>query len=295
MRKLGFVRLKCEACLYYWENNDGKVITGIHVDDFLAIGSTKDTNDHFKEQLKSVWTISDLGTPQHIVGMAVTWEREEQQVSLLQTILINCLISQYGQSDASPLAVPMEPGLKLCRINRLKLSQEEVKKLLQIPYCNLVGGLLWLAISTRPDIQYAVQQLLQFLDCYTYIHWNAAIQVVRYLKGTCDLQLCLGRKRVKLLGFTDSDWANCLDTCRSVGGYAWSLGTRLISWALRKQKTVAASLCEAEYMVAFEAAQECIWLQMVLTALGYSQDTPTMILCNNNSAINLSEDLMLHS
>lgn len=296
MRKIGFTRLKSEACLYYRQTNHGIVITGIHVDDFLSIASTKDANDHFKDQLKRTWVISDLGTPKHIVGMAVNWDRDQKQVHLSQTTLIDRMISQYGQQDASPLSVPMDPGLKLRRVDKTKLTTEELEKIARIPYRNLVGGLLWLAISTRPDIQYAVQQLSQFLDCYTSTHWHAAIRVLRYLKGTRTLRLRLGGDApINLIGFTDSDWANCLDTRRSVGGYAWSLGSGLISWCTRKQRTVAASSCEAEYMAAFEAAQEGIWLRMVLTALGHSTGEATTILCDNNSAINLSEDPLLHS
>lgn len=190
----------------------------------------------------------------------------------------------------------MEPGLKLRRTDHSKLTQEERDNIAKIPYRRLVGGLIWLAISSRPDIQYAVQQLSQYFDSYSITHWNAAIRVVRYLKGTRDIRLCLGGSfPIFLAGFTDSDWANCLDTRRSVGGYAWSLGSGIISWASQKQKTVAASSCEAEYMAAFEAVQECVWLRTLLQAIGYPANNATTIMCDNNAAINLSEDPMLHS
>ena len=147
----------------------------------------------------------------------------------------------------------------------------------------------------QPDITYAVQQLSQFLDSYMYAHWNAAIRVVRYLKGTWDLKLTLGsHKPIELLGLTDSDWANCLDTRRSIGGYSFTLGSGLISWTARKQKTVATSSCKAEYTAAFEAAKESIWLRNLLINIGFPQKSPTTILCDNNAAINLSEDLSLH-
>ena len=106
---------------------------------------------------------------------------------------------------------------------------------------------------------YAVQQLSQYLDSYSFIHWNAAVRVVRYLKGTWDLCLTLGgNNKIKLSGYTDSDWANCLDTCRSIGGYCYSLGSGLISWNAKKQKTVAASSCKAEYVAASESTKEVL-------------------------------------
>ena len=69
----------------------------------------------------------------------------------------------------------------------------------------------------------------------------------------------------------------------------------MISWNAKKQKTVAASSCEAEYIAAFEAAHEGIWLHTLLAGIHISMPAPTIILCDNNSAINLSEDPLLHA
>ena len=97
------------------------------------------------------------------------------------------------------------------------------------------------------------------------------------------------------MGYTDSDWANCLDMRRSIGGYCYSLGSGLISWNAKKQKTVAASSCEAEYVAASESTKEAIWIRSLLEGINFKQVEPTTINCDNNSAINLSEDPSLHS
>ncbi len=118
---------------------------------------------------------------------------------------------------------------------------------------------------------------------------------MRYLKGTSELKLVLGgTDKIELTGFTDSDWANCLDTRRSVGGYAFSLGSGMISWACQKQKTVASSSCEAEYTAAYESCKEAVWLRSLLTGIDLAPTRATTILCDNNAAINLSEDPSLH-
>ena len=73
------------------------------------------------------------------------------------------------------------------------------------------------------------------------------------------------------------------------------LGSGVISWQAHKHKMVAAFSCEAEYVAAFEACKEVIWLRTLLGAIGYQSQKPTNLLCNNNAAINLSEDPLLHN
>lgn len=190
----------------------------------------------------------------------------------------------------------MDSGLKLCQPEKGSLSSIDQGQLGELPYHSLVGCLIYFSVGTCPDITYAVQQLSQFLNNFSFTHWNAAIQVVHYLKGAHDLYLRLGGDQPILLrGFTDSDWANCLDTRRSVGGYLFSLGSVVILWSSRKQKTVATLSCEVEYMAAFESSKEAIWLCTLLSEIGMAPAGPTMILCNKNVAIVLLNNPLLHS
>jgi len=110
-----------------------------------------------------------------------------------------------------------------------------------------------------------------------------------------QLKLCFSRtNQISLLGFTDSGWVNCLDTWRSIGGHMYTLGLGIVSWQVRKQKTMAASSCEAEYTAAFKVSKEGIWLHTLLNGINHTTTTLTTICCNNNAAINLSEDPALH-
>lgn len=292
----GFTRLTSESCIYFRCQTSGTVIACVHVDDFASIANPPSENKRFKEEMKSIWTISDLGEAKFVVGISIARNRLTNTVQLSQTALIDKIIKIFGQTDAHPVSTPMEPGLKLRRPNMSAMPWQDKENLSKLPYRSLVGCLIYLTVGTRPDIAYAVQQLSQFLDNYSYAHWNAAIRVVRYLKGTRDLKLTLGgNPNVKLIGFTDSDWANCLDTRRSVGGYAFSLGSGIISWSSRKQKTVATSSCEAEYTAAFEASKEAVWLRALLAEINHEQTSPTTILCDNNAAITISKDPTLHN
>lgn len=198
--------------------------------------------------------------------------------------------------DAYPLSTPMDPNVTLSRSPASKLSAEDLDEVRRLPYRSLVGCLMYLAIGTRPDIAHAVQVLSQFLDCYTRIHWNAGLHVIRYLLGTRHLKLHLGgRQEAHLIGFTDASFASCPDTRRSNSAYCFSLGAGMVSWSARKQKTVALSTCDAEYIALAEGSREVVWLRNLLSGLDLAQIDPTPILCDNAAAIVLAGDPSFHS
>ena len=89
-----------------------------------------------------------------------------------------------------------------------------------------------------------------------------------YLKGTKELHLRLGGEEIDLAGFTDSSWGDCLDGYKSSMGYCYTLGGGIVSWSAKKQKVVATSSTEAEYIAASEACKEGLWLRTMLSLLG---------------------------
>jgi hypothetical protein len=68
-------------------------------------------------------------------------------------------------------------------------------------------------------------------------------------------------------GFTDADWAECLDDRRSTGGFAIFLGSNLVSWSARKQPMISRSSTEAEYKAIANATTEIMWIQTYLVKL----------------------------
>ena len=91
-----------------------------------------------------------------------------------------------------------------------QLDDVECKHLTNIPYRSLVGSLMYIASGTHPDIAFAVSKLSCFLDCYHEAPWQAAIQVVRYLKDTRMFLLRLGGTSSLLIGYCDSDMLTIL-------------------------------------------------------------------------------------
>ena len=184
--------------------------------------------------------------------------------------MIDRIVAEFGQTDAYPVSTPMVENANsfLTRPPADEiLSEEEKTSLAKLPYRSLIGQLLYPSLGSRPDISFAVQKLSKFLDCYRRSHWDAAIRIIRYLKGTRELHLWLGGENIDLRGFTDSSWGDCLDGRKSSMGYCYTLGGGLVSWSAKKQKVVATSSTEAEYITASEACKEGLWLRTMLSLM----------------------------
>jgi hypothetical protein len=293
----GFERMDCEWCVYRRERPTGMIIFAVHVDDILCAASSLDEIDRFKADLRSQWDISDLGPAKFALGIAITRDLEKRTIAISQTALIDRVINQFGQVDAHPVDTPMVTGLQLRRPDKAAYTPPEVEAWAKrTPYRSLVGSLMYIAIGTRPDIAYAVGRLASYLDCYRPEHWEAAIRVLKYLKGTRLLSLVLGGTHpLQLIGYSDSDYANCVDTSRSIGGYCFSLGAGAIAWSSRKQRTVSDSSCYAEYIALHDASHEEVFLRELLSGLRLLPSEASKLYCDNDAASQLTEDHMWHS
>ena len=119
---------------------------------------------------------------------------------------------------------------------------------------------MYLALNTRPDISYAVGVLARFNSYPTYRSCKAIIRLLLYLRHTQTRGIQFRGDELNLFGYSDADWAGDLDTRRSTTGYVIYAAGGPIAWQSKLQTIVAVSTMEAEYMAAFGAIQELIWL-----------------------------------
>ncbi|XP_073153875.1 secreted RxLR effector protein 161-like [Henckelia pumila] len=176
-----------------------------------------------------------------------------------------------------------------------KLQQnDEAKKANAKIYRSLVGSLMYLT-NTRPDIVHSVNVISRFMSDPSQIHFSAAKRILRFLQGTKNHGIKYTREDDNsLIGYTDSDWAGSIDDRKSTSGYVLCIGTKPIFWSSKKQKTVALSSVEAEYIAATDAACEAIWLRRILKNLEQESKSPTKIFCDNMSAIAMTKNPVFH-
>ena len=124
-----------------------------------------------------------------------------------------------------------------------------------LEYRQLVGALIFL-VNTLPDVCFAMKTLSQHMVEPHNIHWVGAKKLLRYLWGTIDHGLRYTARSMTLLGYTYVDWAGSVVDHKSTSGCCFTLG----SASSRKQKSVALSTAEAEYIAACMACCEATWL-----------------------------------
>ena len=144
------------------------------------------------------------------------------------------ILTKMDMDNCKPVKTAVDPG------NRLVKATEDEDVLDQQSYQSLVGSLMYLATSTRPDIAYAVGTLARFCSKPNQSHWTAAKCVLRYLKGTSNFGILFrGNDTSAPVGYSDADWA---EDRNSISGYIFCIAGGPVSWRSKKQATVSFQL-----------------------------------------------------
>ena len=250
----------------------------ILTDDELLILSCKD-------DLAKEFEMKDLGLLHYFLGLEI-WQRNDglfvSQGKYAREILV-----KFNMHGCKPIDTPIPGGWRKEDATSTEVVDATV-------YRQLVGSLMYL-VNTRPDICYTVNQLSQAMVKPTKLFWKAGKHVLCYLIGTSGYGLWYKQEDVvKLCGFTDADWAGSQTDRKRTSGGIFNIGSTIVSWYNRKQRSVALSSVEAKYMVASLAACEAIWMRKILVGLFGSYLEPTVIYCDNQSCIKLSANPVFH-
>jgi hypothetical protein len=282
----GFRRSKSEPTLYIkTQGQYDTLIVSLYVDDLIYTGNNITLINGFKEDMMKTFEMTDLGLMNYFLGIEV--KQEEQGIFICQKKYTKALLDKFKMNDCKPVATPLVTNEKLQKDDGSPEADAT-------RYRSLIGSLLYLT-ATRPDIMYATSLLSRFMQKPSQIHLGAGKRILRYLQGTKEYGMWYkSMNNSKLLGYTDSDWAGSLDDMKSTSGYAFSLGSGFFSWACKKQATVAQSTAEAEYVAAAEATSQSIWLRRILGDMGEQEDEPTIIYCDNKSAIAMTKNPVHH-
>jgi hypothetical protein len=244
-----------------------------------------------KENLCTEWEVTDLGEPAKIVDIEIT--RKERSITISQECYIDAILEKEGMQCTNPVAMPMDPN------DLLEPNPDGNEGDRSNSYGCALSELQFLANATRPDISYAVNRLAAYTANPSLQHTGALKRILCYLKGTKSYGITYSgtphkNRNMNLFhGYTNAAYANS-DGHKSTTGYVYLVGGGVITWMSKKQSVVAMSLTDAEYVALSEAGRKACWLRSLYQELGYTQEQPTQIRCDNNGAIAMTQNLQFH-
>lgn len=291
----GGCRNEADPCLYVFGKNEKRVIMIIYVDDIILVSKELREMNIVKCKLKSEFEITDLGQITDILGIHVEREGEIGSIKLSQEKYIDELLKKFNMNSAKTVSTPIGLNIKITKDLEPK-NDEEREQMKNRPYRELVGGLIYLANATRPDIVYAANTLSRFCSDPGEEHWHLAKRVLQYIKGTKSYGIKYMRNKQKLVAYTDSDWAGDVEDRRSQSGSVLTLAGGAVTWKSKKQPTVSLSTMEAEYIALSEVSKEIIYLKRLLIHMQFNRfvESPVCVFCDNQSAIELAKNAVYH-
>ena len=276
VKQFGLIQSQLDPCIFYSQTNDLLFVE--FVDDILVTG-TPERRLALKNALANEFKIKDEGPVSHFLNVNIT--RDGDRLTLSQKSYITKLLERFGMSECYVSPLPANPSD--LDLNAKPLPPEK-------PYRQLIGALVYLAHTTRPDIAFVTGYLARQVQSPSLHHWKIGTRVLRYLKGTMDLGITMNRSQTTTItAFVDSDHGGDKQSRRSTTGYAVFCGDNLISWHSKLQPIIADSTMEAEYIALWSVVKELRYIRNLLTEIGYAPTQPASVFEDNQACLKLAE------
>nr|GEW16034.1 retrotransposon protein, putative, Ty1-copia subclass [Tanacetum cinerariifolium] len=211
----GFKINECDKCVYVKDTSSGYVVLCLYVDDMLIVVSNDKMIKSTKDMLKSKFDMKDMGLADVILGIKII--RPHNRLVLSQAHYVDKILNTHNAGDSGLARTLIDTSLHLSKIKGVGVAQ--------LKYSRIIGMLMYLMTSTRPDLASVVSRLS------------------RYTSNS------------------DANWISDIKDSRSTSGYVFTLGGAAISWKSSKQTVIAKSTIESEFTALDKCREEAEWLR----------------------------------
>jgi len=165
LKELKFVQLKADCCIFKQE--EPLTFIALYVDDVNVIAENDEIIQKTKLELSKRFQMKDMGPLHYILGITCIQDQSNGKIGLMQEMYIDKLIDRYGLNDSKVVSTPSDSYVTLMKNDGI--SNVCDKSL----YQSLVGSLLYAALATRPDIQFAVSTIAKYCSEPDHSHLTA--------------------------------------------------------------------------------------------------------------------------
>ena len=288
----GFEENIMDWCIYQKVNRSKICFLVLYVDDILLATNDKGLLYEVKQFLSKNFDMKDMGEASYVIGIKIHRERSRGIFGFSQETYINKVLERFNMKNCSSSVAPILKGDRF-NLNQCSKNDFEREHMKNIPYASAVGSLMYAQVCTRPNIAFAVRVLGRYQSNPGLDHRRAAKKVMRYLQGTNDYMLMYRQiDSLEVIGYSDSDFASYVDSCKSTSDYIFKLVGGVVSWTSAKQTLTATSTMEAEFVSCFEASSHGVWLKSFIYGLriAYSISRPLKLYCDNSVVVLMAKN-----
>ena len=278
-------RLTNDPCIYMVGNFSDLstlVIIAVYVDDFIDAWhpSAKAVAAPLIKHLEGVFKLKRKSRAGRFVGLVLDW-KDDGSLFINQSGQTLELLEKFQMLDAKGSRVPMLS---------LPTKRQEGEDVCQEPFRSFVGGAMYIATHSRPDISLSVGAISRHMSSPAERHWTDVKTILRYLKDTPDVGLLYkkGDRKIRIRCYTDSDWGGCQETGVSTSGYALFMNDCLVDWRSAKQNSVATSTSAAELEAGSMGLTRLTWAVNLMDEMGVPLELPSSWLVDNQTAMKVT-------
>jgi hypothetical protein len=291
----GFVQSLADPCMFVHSENSIRLL--VYVDDIVAAAKKQGELDWFYAKLSDRFSAKNLGEINKILGARITRDRKNRTLEIDQEQYLKSVLDKFGITHEThkPKAVPS------VGYENLRPASDNDERINVTEYQQAIGSVMYAMIFTRPDIAFILGKLSQFMSDPAKHHGHVLKSLLRYLKSTIKTRIRYGPGGAykHFVLYSDADWAGDKTDRKSISGSVTMFYGGPISWSSKKQRSVATSSCESEYMALANCAKQGQWIAQIFRDLGlpkYIGKNPRRVqmLGDNQGAIALTENAHLN-
>ncbi|GJW22485.1 retrotransposon protein, putative, ty1-copia subclass [Tanacetum coccineum] len=184
-----------------------------------------------KSYLERCFAMKDLGEAAYILGIKIYRDRSRRLIGLCQSPYIEKILKRYFMENSKRGTIPMQEKLKLSESQGASTHAEK-QRMQNVPYASAIGSIMYAVRCTRPDVVFGQNITSRFQQ-------NPELRVSCYI---------------------DARYLTDADDLKSQTGYVFILNGGAVDWKSTKQSIFASSSIEAEYIAAYDASKDAVWI-----------------------------------
>jgi hypothetical protein len=271
---MGFRRSSSDTCLFTSGADCTTILVATYVDDIIVASRSLNDIINFENIIATRLRVKLIGAAKYLLGWKISEHDGDTVIS--QGAYVSRILEKFGMADSHPVKTPS--------LKEQQTHQDQDEESTTFPYRELVGSLLYVANSTRPDIAQAVNHAARFVSKPSQQDVVAVKRILRYLKGTVNHGITFKQaKDFTVTGYADADFANDykLDA-RSTSGIIFVTNGPIL-WSSKRQTLTALSTTEAEVNALTDAAKQAAWLTNLFKDMQLGDNLPPISISEDNA------------